>query len=230
MRTGLLPSCCSLAPAAARAEGERAGDFDYYVLALSWSPNWCALEGDARGRRAMRPGADFGWILHGLWPQYEDGWPSFCPTAARAPSRAMTGGAGRSVRRRRGGLVPVEEARGLFGAVGAGLLPAARARPMARVNRPEVLRKLDQPVTLPASVIEEAFLQANPGWSADMVTITCKDGHIQEARICLTRDLEPRDLRRRRGARLRHDKRTPRTDPVRRVGSRFVNGNGWPQS
>ncbi len=30
-------------------DGEKAGDFDYYVLALSWSPTWCALEGDRRG-------------------------------------------------------------------------------------------------------------------------------------------------------------------------------------
>ena len=31
----------------ASAQGQRSGDFDYYVLALSWTPTWCALEGDA---------------------------------------------------------------------------------------------------------------------------------------------------------------------------------------
>jgi ribonuclease T2 len=61
-----------------------------------------------------------------------------------------------------------------------------------RVTRPPVLRKLTDPVRLPASVIEEAFLQANPGLERDMITITCRSGRIQEARICLTRDLEPR--------------------------------------
>ena len=39
---------------------------------------------------------------------------------------------------------------------------------------------------------DNTYLEANPDWSADTVTITCRDGHIQEARICLTRDLEPR--------------------------------------
>jgi ribonuclease T2 len=48
-------------------------------------------------------------------------------------------------------------------------------------------------VRLPAAVVEEAFLEANPGWRADMLTVTCKAGRIQEARLCLTRDLEPRD-------------------------------------
>ena len=71
----------------ARAEGEVAGDFDYYVMALSWSPTWCALEGDDRGSPQCDDDADNGWVLHGLWPQYEQGWPSYCRTNARNPSR-----------------------------------------------------------------------------------------------------------------------------------------------
>ena len=70
----------------ARAEGEAAGAFDYYVLSLSWSPSFCALEGDAKDNpQCDRP---LGWVLHGLWPQYETGWPSFCRTPRRSPSRA----------------------------------------------------------------------------------------------------------------------------------------------
>ena len=60
-------------PFAAWAEGEAAGDFDYYVLSLSWSPTWCALEGDARGSPQCDAKAEFGWVLHGLWPQNEAG-------------------------------------------------------------------------------------------------------------------------------------------------------------
>ena len=60
----------------------------------------------------------------------------------------------------------------------------------ARINRPEVFRKLDRAVSLPASVVEEAFLKANPDLTAQGITITCKQGHIQEVRICLSRSLE----------------------------------------
>jgi ribonuclease T2 len=60
------------------------------------------------------------------------------------------------------------------------------------ITRPEIFRRLDKAVRLPASVVEEAFLQSNPQLTPKGVTITCKQGHIQEARICLTRDLEPR--------------------------------------
>ena len=51
-----------LPSAPAQAEGERAGDFDYYVLALSWSPTWCALEGDARNSPQCDAAADYGWV------------------------------------------------------------------------------------------------------------------------------------------------------------------------
>ena len=61
------------------------------------------------------------------------------------------------------------------------------------VVRPEVFRVLERDVTLPARIVEEAFLRDNPDLSADGVTITCRDGYVQEARICLTRDLAPRD-------------------------------------
>jgi len=61
----------------------------------------------------------------------------------------------------------------------------------ARVARPEVFRKLQEPVKLPASVVEAAFLKANPGWRANMITITCREGRIQEARLCLSKDLNP---------------------------------------
>ena len=68
----------------AGAGSRGAGDFDYYVLALSWSPTYCALEGDARRDAQCDAGKDHGFTLHGLWPQFEKGWPSFC---SGAPSR-----------------------------------------------------------------------------------------------------------------------------------------------
>ncbi len=63
----------------------------------------------------------------------------------------------------------------------------------AKVTRPDVLRQLEGPVRLPARVVEEAFLEANPALFPDAITITCRADRIQEARICLARDtLMPR--------------------------------------
>lgn len=176
----------------ARADGGRSGDFDYYVLSLSWSPTWCFNEGDARGADQCDTRHDYGWILHGLWPQYEAGYPSYCNTSERPPSRGQTGA-----------MVDIMASGGLAwhqwkkhgrcsGLTSQQYFTAARDAYNA-VVRPPILRKLDHTVTLPASVIEDAFLQSNPAWSADMITITCKRGRIQEARLCLTKDLEPRE-------------------------------------
>ncbi len=178
-------------PHAVMAEGERAGDFDYYVLALSWSPNWCAIEGDAKGSDQCDPRHDHGWIMHGLWPQFEAGWPSYCHGAARNPARSVTNG-----------MEDIMGSSGLAwyqwkkhgkcaGLTGEAYFETAR-RAYEAVTRPPVLRKISKPLRVPAAVIEEAFLQVNPQLSADMITITCKADHIQEARICLDKSLSPR--------------------------------------
>lgn len=179
------------AAAPARAEGERPGEFDYYVLALSWTPTWCALEGDDRDSPQCDAGRGFGFTLHGLWPQYEVGWPSFCPTALRPPSRGMTGdmadimgSSGLAWHQwRKHGTCTGLEAADYF---------ALSRLAYERVARPALLRQLDREVRLPAAVIEAAFLEENPGLSADMLTVTCRAGRVQEVRLCLTRDLEPR--------------------------------------
>lgn len=175
----------------ARAEGERAGDFDYYVLSLSWSPNWCSLEGRERGSPQCAPDADFGWVLHGLWPQYESGWPSYCLTSERDPSRRDTGAMADIMGT--SGLAWYQwQKHGRCSGLASDDYYALARLAYERVNRPEVFRKLDRDVKLPASLIEEAFLQSNPNLKPDMITITCKAGAIQEARLCLTRELEPR--------------------------------------
>ncbi|MYM56809.1 ribonuclease T2 family protein [Thalassovita mangrovi] len=190
MQIRLISLVFALIAGAALADGERPGDFDYYVLSLSWSPSWCALEGDARGSPQCDEAEDYGWVLHGLWPQYHRGWPSYCPTVEPHPTRRMS-----------------DEMTDIMGSSGlawyqwkkhgvcSGLSAAAyydlARRAYDSVTRPAVFRKLDRPVTLPAKVVEQAFLQANPGLEPDMLTITCKGGRIQEARLCLSKDLAP---------------------------------------
>lgn len=182
----LLVSVTCATPA--RAEGDRAGVFDYYVLSLSWSPTWCALEGKARNSpQCDRP---LGWVLHGLWPQYTRGYPSYCDSSARPPSRKET--AAMADIMGTAGLAWYQwKKHGACAGLSAQDYFALARRAYESVTRPEVLRRLDAPVSLPAEVIEEAFLQANPGWEPDMLTITCQSGRIQEARLCLSKALEP---------------------------------------
>lgn len=173
------------------AEGKRAGDFDYYVLALSWSPTWCALEGDARGADQCDDRHDYGWTLHGLWPQNERGWPSYCRTSFRDASRGLT----RSMAdiMGSGGLAWHQwKKHGRCSGLSAEVYFQASRNAFDAIARPQVFRKLKDPVKLPAKVVEEAFLKENPRLTDDMLTVTCRDRRIQEVRICLTKDLDPR--------------------------------------
>ena len=168
-----------------------AGRFDYYVLSLSWSPRWCRAEGDARDADQCDPGRRNSFVVHGLWPQYESGWPSYCRTTARDPSRSdsaamedVMGSAGLA-------WYQWKKHGRCSGLAAADYYDTAR-RAFATITQPPVFGQMDRRLQLPVEVVEAAFLESNPGLSRDQITITCADGHIQEARICLTKDLQPR--------------------------------------
>ncbi|MBG1262616.1 ribonuclease T2 family protein [Nostoc commune] len=55
------------------------GKFDFYVLTLSWSPDYCAANG-SRDQQQCGSGRKLGFVLHGLWPQYQAGYPANCST------------------------------------------------------------------------------------------------------------------------------------------------------
>ena len=81
----------ALAQRSPQGQGYQAGVFDYYVLALSWSPTYCA--GLDNGRydpqchgRERRP---YAFVLHGLWPQFEQRWPQFCRTSESVRARPV---------------------------------------------------------------------------------------------------------------------------------------------
>jgi ribonuclease T2 len=167
-----------------------AEDFDYYVMSLSWSPSWCEIEGDARGADQCDARHDYGWILHGLWPQNHRGWPEYCKTAKRPPSRGMTNAMTDIMGS--GGLAWHQwKKHGVCSGLEAADYYALSRRAYESVTRPAVFKKLGKSVRLPASVVEEAFLKANPSIEPDGLTVTCRDGYIQEVRVCLSKDLKP---------------------------------------
>jgi ribonuclease T2 len=179
------------APAAAQRAGAPAGEFDHYLLALSWVPGWCAAEDVAPDRDARcADGSGAGWGLHGLWPQDARGWPEFCRTPARDPTRRETaamadlmgsGGQAWYQWRKHGrcsGLDPTvyfAQARAAFAAVA---LPD-----------PEALAGGDR---LRPAELMAALRDANPGLPADGIAVSCRSGGLVELRLCLTRDLAPR--------------------------------------
>lgn len=178
----------------AKPSGVASGAFDFYVLALSWSPTHCA---SAAGRGAdddmqCRSGRPYGFVLHGLWPQQERGWPEFCPTdvprgvrgAALDAALALTPSA-RLVQhqwKKHGtcsGLTP----EGYF---------AAAARAVAGLEVPDALKSPERVLTKTADEVRAAFLDANPGLERASLVVTCRRNVLGEVRVCLDKRLRPR--------------------------------------
>jgi ribonuclease T2 len=168
--------------------GAAPGRFDFYVLALSWSPGFCEASGDQKGREQCRTGSGLGFVVHGLWPQYERGYPAFCEPSGRPVSRPA-----------------LEEAEGVFPDEGlaryewrkhgtcTGESPAEyfRAARRARdlVAIPESLRSPRAEARVLPLAIERAFADANRGLRPEMMAVACGRRTFQEVRICLDRDL-----------------------------------------
>lgn len=177
--------CLMLMAGPAAAQQDRAGDFSHYILALSWEPTWCALVGEERG--AEECSWSRGFVLHGLWPQREEGWPANCRTVERDASRAETAAMADLMSP---GLAWHEwKTHGRCSALPPGDYFALMRQAVGRVAIPAPLRGLQEDLALPASVLEEAFVDANPGLSPEAITVTCEGGYIQEVRICLTPEL-----------------------------------------
>ncbi|HVL73899.1 MAG TPA: ribonuclease T2 [Beijerinckiaceae bacterium] len=181
----LLATFAAAQPSETR--GGTPGAFDFYVLALSWSPGFCEVEGDAKGREQCAPGSGLGFVVHGLWPQFERGYPTECG-AGRGPSRLdleeasnlfPSEGLARHQWRRHG-TCSGESPSGYFRAV-------RRAR--ERVKVPPAFEGAAGDVRTTPLEVERAFAAANPGLRADMMAVACRRGVLQEVRVCLTRDL-----------------------------------------
>lgn len=175
------------APATAAAQ-DRPGEFDFYVLSLSWSPTYCAVEATAADGLQCGPGRSHGFIVHGLWPQRERGYPEFCRAEPRrAPAREV---------RAMLDLMPSEglvrhqwEKHGTC----SGLTPegyfALTRQARARLAIPAELRSPASRAVADPDAIEAAFLRANPGLPPDGIAVTCGLQRLDEVRVCLTRDL-----------------------------------------
>ncbi|MEM0991258.1 MAG: ribonuclease T2 [Pseudomonadota bacterium] len=184
----LLIGCLAALPVTA---ADRAGDFTHYVLALSWNASWCRAEGDARDAPQCDTRHDYGWVLHGLWPQAERGWPEYCTTPQRDPPRSLTN-AQSDIFGSRGLAWHQWKKHGRCSALSARDYFGLSRDAYAMIQRPDLLRRLKDPVEVSPQVIEQAFLEANPGLRANQLAVTCRDGLIREVRICLSKALVPR--------------------------------------
>ncbi|RUO97699.1 ribonuclease T [Hyphomicrobium sp.] len=172
-----------------------AGQFDYYALVLSWSPTYCNDEGrDDETQCNRRDGGRYSFVLHGLWPQYESGYPRDCRTQRRpfVPDSVINSVI--DIMPSRGLIIHEYRAHGTCSGLDPVQYFATAHRLFDRINIPERFRNPMEPQVTSAADVKRAFLQANPQFRADMITVVCggAGGMLREVRLCLTKDGAPR--------------------------------------
>ncbi len=164
------------------------GQFDFYVLSLSWSPGFCATGGDSKAPDQCAPGRGLGFVVHGLWPQNAHGFPSDCGPAGRVPSRQALD----TVR----GLYPDEGLARYEWRKHGTCTGQSPTDYFADVRRARDEVTIPQPLQAPQGDqrwapldVARAFSAANPGLRTNSMAVTCRQGLLEEVRLCLSKDL-----------------------------------------
>lgn len=165
-------------------------DFDFYVLALSWSPAFCAAEGADASPSQCTANEDYRLIVHGLWPQFENGWPEYCDSSEPdfvpssivnetfdiMPSAGLVG----HQWRKHGSCTNLSH---------EDYFSTLRSA-WNRIEIPRPFNDLRSSIDISPEDAAEAFMTANPGLVSDGIAIICNEGYLREIRLCLTTDLE----------------------------------------
>ena len=186
----LLAGAFLLAPMMPKTQNAAASDFNYYLLALSWSPNWCGETGDSQGApECLKHSLTF--TLHGLWPQYDaGGHPSDCQTSASDPTRGDT--AAMADIMGSAGLAWHEwQAHGRCSGLSSDEYLALMRKAYASVKIPPLFAKVSSNLQVAPIVIQKAFLESNPALTHWNIAVTCDNQMLREVRICLSKELSP---------------------------------------
>ncbi len=193
-------TACLLAAIATPASAQdprqnEAGQFDFYVLSLSWSPSFCAAAAERAAGRAASPqcgGQAYSFVVHGLWPQYEKGFPEYCQVPAPRLDRAMVSS-----------MLDLTPAPHLIFSewdrhgTCSGLSPRAyfetvrKARAVVKI--PPEYMDLQEPLSVTPAAVEDAFIKANSSLSQGKIAVACDNKRLTEVRLCLSKDLQFRD-------------------------------------
>ena len=172
---------------AASVEGTP-GQFDYYLLTLSWSPTYCLIHPNDRSECAHK---GYGFGLHGLWPQFDaGGYPENCvPDSSLSPSAEVMG---RSLYPSPSLMRHEWQRHGTCSGLDAVEYFRTADRSLAAVRIPSNLSAPVMTTTLTSAQISAEFRAANAGMPENALTVACTRGELSEVRVCLSRDLKLR--------------------------------------
>jgi ribonuclease T2 len=178
---------------APRGEAARAVPISGYLLAMSWSPQYCASRRNAGERRdAVQCGGKagrFGWVLHGLWPQGSgSAYPGWCRPARIVPQPVLKEHLCLSP------SVQLMQRQWAKHGICMSPTPAAYFRAASilfgAVRFPDMAALAQRPQT--AGSLRRALAAQNKGVTGAMLAVTAdRSGWLQEVRLCLNLRMRP---------------------------------------
>ncbi|MBN8648237.1 MAG: ribonuclease T2 [Caulobacterales bacterium] len=165
---------------------EEKGDFDFYVLSLSWSPTFCIKHKKlSQSEEQCKSGSKKGFVVHGLWPQFEHGYPRSCPSNKSTPDNGLAMQMLDIMPSTR--LVRLEwERHGTCSGLEPKQYFQTLRKAREKINIPN-FNYQDRPTT---ALIEQEFVKSNPGLDRNGIAIIHNDNMMAEVRICLKKSLE----------------------------------------
>ena len=167
------------------------GQFDFYVLALSWSPSFCeaAAERGNSGRSQVQCSRPYSFVVHGLWPQYERGFPEYCQRPApRLDRNIMTSML--DLMPAPGLIFNEWDKHGTCSGLGARAYFENVRKARATVKIPEEFLQLSEEKAIAPGDLEAAFIKVNPGLSPSAISVICTSRRLSEVRICMSKDMQ----------------------------------------
>jgi ribonuclease T2 len=159
------------------------------VLSLSWSPQFCQTRKFPPTDQQCGDGKRFGFIVHGLWPQYEKGYPESCPSTYQLPDATVD-----KVLR----MMPSQklirhewEKHGTCSGLSAEQYFQQVETVFAGLKIPSPYQSPTAPVVTSLAELKKSFLDANPQLAETSITAQCSGVYLREVRICLRKDLSP---------------------------------------
>jgi ribonuclease T2 len=168
-------------------QSQQTGDFDYYLVSLSWSPAYCVTHPNDQRQCG---GRGFGFVLHGLWPQKSSGgYPENCPATSQ-PSSAMV--------QKTLAFMPSEKLihhewtkHGTCTGLSADEYLALADRAYGAIRLPQGFQAPDASRNLSTEQILGEFMATNPGLNKDSLSLKCSGNELEEVRVCVDKNLKP---------------------------------------
>ncbi len=159
------------------------GRFDYYLLNLSWSPEFChSHPSDIQCERHST------FVLHGLWPQNNGGsYPQNCGTDV-APSDPSQYGA---IYPSPGLLRHEWKTHGTCSGLAPDAYFSTARRAFQSVTLPRQLTQIDHQISLPPEQILGLFTSANPQIPRESLALSCGNNYLTAVEVCLDKKLNP---------------------------------------